>query len=344
MKSLVEDELVLRSYLLGYLSPEEQVRIEERLFLETDYFRQLEDAEDALIDDYLTGDLSPDDKQRFHNFFLSKPERYETLRIAIALRKYISKNVVTASPASDNETRTTARSKSLFLPFLHLNRPVLRFSLVAALLLITLGGLWVVVKVLRKPSASAPSQAQRQSQQEGKTKEGPPVNAQPDGAVNSNTNTQREQYQYAEQQPPKNGNDVVANVQKQKNPKRPGKDSTQEPSALYSVLLLPGGPVRDGGEVNTLTIPPKADFVNLRLALIGDTNYRSYQARLKTVNDSTLLTRIGLEATVMPSEKSVSFSVPTQLLSQQKYRIELLGVTANGKLREINVYSFQVKR
>ncbi|MBV9211645.1 MAG: hypothetical protein JOZ52_13485, partial [Acidobacteria bacterium] len=88
MKLLEEDDLTFRKYLLEELSPEEQSEVEERLFLNAESFQQLEMVEDELIDDYVYGELSPRERERFDNIFLTTPERRESLRVAQALSRY----------------------------------------------------------------------------------------------------------------------------------------------------------------------------------------------------------------------------------------------------------------
>ena len=55
MKYSLEEELILKRFLLGELSPSEQSDIEERLFADPQYFSQFRAAEDDLIDEYLYG-------------------------------------------------------------------------------------------------------------------------------------------------------------------------------------------------------------------------------------------------------------------------------------------------
>src|SRR2546430_17616810 len=69
------DEAVLRHYLLGKLSEDEQSGVEERLFATEEYGEQLSLAEDDLIDSYVRGELSGRESERFEAHFLSSPRR-----------------------------------------------------------------------------------------------------------------------------------------------------------------------------------------------------------------------------------------------------------------------------
>ena len=84
------DEKVIRKHLLGSLTEEELSRAEERLLADDDYFELLTIMEEELIDDYISGDLTDEDRKQFEAHFLSTPERREKLRFAQTLKEYIS--------------------------------------------------------------------------------------------------------------------------------------------------------------------------------------------------------------------------------------------------------------
>src|SRR5438270_7969513 len=90
MSPHVENNQEIREYLLGGL-PEEVLRpVEERLLPEDGFIEELRLAEEELIDDYVGGQLSPDERQMFEQHFLSAPERQRQLRFARALSLYVS--------------------------------------------------------------------------------------------------------------------------------------------------------------------------------------------------------------------------------------------------------------
>ena len=78
MKQDPEQESQLRRYLLGELRLEEQVLIEQRLFLDRDYAELAQGVEDDLIDDYVHDDLTPVERQEFETHFLSIPQDLHT--------------------------------------------------------------------------------------------------------------------------------------------------------------------------------------------------------------------------------------------------------------------------
>src|SRR5438552_4138214 len=130
----LENDSMIKRYLLGELTQEGQQQIEERLLRDSDYFEHLQLCEDELVDEYVRGGLPPDEQRRFDDHFLSTPERHEKLRFARALRRYVSA-AVEAEPAT-----TAQRTRLQFLSAsLRGRHPVMAYSLAAALLLV-LGG------------------------------------------------------------------------------------------------------------------------------------------------------------------------------------------------------------
>src|SRR5580765_4200045 len=82
MPSEPMDELLLVKYLLGDLSQEEQVQVEDRAFADPDYLVMLQAVEVDLIDAYVNGDLSPAERRGFERQFLVSPERRKKVAFA----------------------------------------------------------------------------------------------------------------------------------------------------------------------------------------------------------------------------------------------------------------------
>ena len=83
-----EDEILLRHYLLGQASAEEQRTIEQRLLSDQDYFDQLLRFEEELTDEYARGEMESPDREKFEGHFLNSPERRESLAFSQALTRY----------------------------------------------------------------------------------------------------------------------------------------------------------------------------------------------------------------------------------------------------------------
>jgi tetratricopeptide (TPR) repeat protein len=60
----------LKRFLLGDVTSEEEAQLEDRLFDDRDFVHQLAVAEEELIDDYLRGRLTDDERNRFESHFM----------------------------------------------------------------------------------------------------------------------------------------------------------------------------------------------------------------------------------------------------------------------------------
>jgi tetratricopeptide (TPR) repeat protein len=91
MEQKPDNQERLFQYLLGKLSEEEMLSLEDSYFFDNGSFDELQAAERELIDLYLEGGLSKDQVYQFEHFFLSTPERQEKLSFARALKRYTPK-------------------------------------------------------------------------------------------------------------------------------------------------------------------------------------------------------------------------------------------------------------
>jgi hypothetical protein len=95
-------EKTCRRFLLGIAPDDEQSRIEDSVLgggLDASY---LLDAEDGLIDDYLLGTLTPEERNGFTTHFLSTNERRQRLAFAAALIEYAQKQPDEELPVRPN--------------------------------------------------------------------------------------------------------------------------------------------------------------------------------------------------------------------------------------------------
>jgi hypothetical protein len=74
-----------RAYLLDALDGSEKDAVENTLFTDDAYLAAIEDAEEQLIEEYLRGTLSPNERTRFEEHFLASPRRRHNLELTRAL-------------------------------------------------------------------------------------------------------------------------------------------------------------------------------------------------------------------------------------------------------------------
>src|SRR5262245_51626244 len=105
----IEDERLIRQYLLGALSEEGQAKVQDRLLCDREFFNRLVVEENELMDDYLRGALTEEREEKFKSYFLAAPERRQKLRFAKALKKRISEEA-----QSGRGIKQSPRRKHLF--------------------------------------------------------------------------------------------------------------------------------------------------------------------------------------------------------------------------------------
>ena len=103
IKTMQTEETVqgeVRRWLLGLLPQAESQSLEERFITDAALYEELFIIEDELIDDYLTGKLTVDERAAFESYFMNSTERQKQFRVANALRAFIddSKQPIAKQP------------------------------------------------------------------------------------------------------------------------------------------------------------------------------------------------------------------------------------------------------
>ncbi len=323
MKLNLEDDFAIKRYLLGELTEEDQQQLEERLLTENEYFERLQLIEDELVDEYLGGGLSPAEREKFDSHFLSTPERYQKLRIASALRRYVSAAALVEEPEPVRSAPPPTSPWQLLKAFLWGQNPVLGYFLAAALLLIVLGGTWSMV-----------SSRRLQNQLEW-------VKAQ------QSTSEQELQRQLGEQRA--RGGQLAEELEREKHQravleeeKRSLITSLHErlgPSTL-SLALTPGL-VRGTETTKKLSIPSSGSLIRFELQSPGD-DFKSYTASLHNDEGDEIVTRYKLKARPMRGSTVVVMNVTSEDVPQGDYYVQLSGITDSGKIEELDKYFFRI--
>ncbi len=91
MREQALDEVRARQFLLGELPPEEEGQIQELAFQDCDTFAFLESVENDLIDEFIQGDLSSEEEERFESHFLSQPGSRNNLKTSQVLQRHLDR-------------------------------------------------------------------------------------------------------------------------------------------------------------------------------------------------------------------------------------------------------------
>lgn len=133
MPENAEDQDLIRCYLLGDLSDKAKMReIEENLLTDDEFAEKLEIAENALVEEYIDGELTNSDRQLFTEFFLASPERKQKLRLTRNLRKYAAGT----KPVKEASEKKIGFWDWLFLP------ATVRFAALALVFFGAVFGVW----------------------------------------------------------------------------------------------------------------------------------------------------------------------------------------------------------
>jgi hypothetical protein len=136
----------IERYLLGRLPDRERAPTESSLFEDEAFYEEVREVEDTLIDRYMAGELSPDDREAFERHFANSPSRRERIAFArtLATAPVLPEGVHAAAgaPSGVSPARLDARVRI----------PRAAWTAVAATLL--MGALWLAG---RGPFRQAPS-------------------------------------------------------------------------------------------------------------------------------------------------------------------------------------------
>ncbi len=315
MNRTAEEQLLL-NYLLGDLPDEERERVEERMFADDEFYEQIEAMKAELADDYARGELSSRERARYESRFLTSTNGRERLAFARAMARAFDE-----APATASEKRLWRDS---VLAFFSLRAPALQFSLAAALLLLALGGGWLLWQNRNLRSQLDQAQAEQSRLQR--------------------------QTEFANEQQRARGNELAAaldreRAEREKLQKELDQARAQQPplaSPAFVSFLLSPGLIRGRGEPEKLLIPPTARQIRLRLDTGGDDDYRSFRAELRTMRGALIRSRDGLSKRATASGSVVPLTVAADALSPGEYELTLKGVTRRGDERDIGYYYFNI--
>lgn len=108
------DKQEMRSYLLGSLEAGHRAALEESILCDPGIYEELSVVEEELIDEYITNNLSPSERQQFETRFLITAERQKQLRFGRLLRRYLNSQPDVVPP--DDIPATSVRQDEIHAP------------------------------------------------------------------------------------------------------------------------------------------------------------------------------------------------------------------------------------
>jgi hypothetical protein len=309
MEIKAKSEMILRDYLLGNVTSQQQEEVELWLMSDPDAYDLLEAAEDDLVDDALAGRLTERNLSLFNSHFLAAPERHRKMQFGRSFKRAIDARQHAARAAHTVERGAPARVGWLDL----LRQPAVAFASMGLIVLLLIGTGWSVYKVFQL------------QQQLGSTTQELASTARD----RDDLKRRLDQSQTAAQ-----------SLQEQVRALEATKSS--ETPVLLAVNLMPGL-TRSSSDISTVNVAAKTNVVRFSLTLLDD-NFPTYRASLRNADDRELLSRDKLAATATRDGKAVVFTIPAETLSAGDYSFSLQGVPVSGTPENAARYSFRVSR
>ncbi len=314
------EELASR-YLLGSLSENEAMTLEEQILSDDGVFENLEIAEDEVIDRYVRDDLSAEERRRVREMILNSPRLAERVEIARILTTRVP-----SRPAEAVRAEKKTSWWHLFLPTPQM-APAMRLVAVAPLALLLLTSVLLVL-VWNRHSADAQRWARAEQQLSQLQKEIADQNAKSSGLETALTQTQQEK---AEQEK------LLADLQRQLAEQR-----GQTPS-IFSFFINPGVGTRGGGDAAaSLRIPPESNEIDLQLN-VESGDYPQYEATLQDANLNPISKPSRLRPIRRGNRKFISLKVPIRLVRPgSSYSVHVDGLNSENVREDFSDYPFRV--
>lgn len=327
---LHKDELIAR-YLLGDLTEEQQIEIEDRAFLDQDYRQNITAVENDLIDEYVRRELPETQRRQFEHLFLTSADRRRRIDFARALSTVVNEAEVTEKESQPAFVISRAGWRESLSAFLQGLTPAARFSMAIASLLLVAFAAWLVTQSVRQRSQLARLESDQQSRQNKQQDLERQIDAE--RKRNEQLVAQLEQEKQQRQQ----SDELINQIQ------REAEDSTQQPSrnTILSLALLPGIS-RTGSGRPKLLLLESARLVQLQIGIEPEEQYTRFRVELGTGDGRTVWTRDNLSARTTRSGKTIGLTLPAKVLSAGRYELALKGVTDKGTAEDVGYYYFEV--
>ena len=319
MKNKTDDEELMSKYLLGDLSEDDRLQVEERFLRDPAYLEQLQALEAELNDDYVRGELTEREREQFAQRSSASPEWRRRVGFAKALITGDESATATTAPAKVSPA-PPPRWRSL-LPQLRLPKPALTWALAAAFLVMSAAGSWLVLETSRLRAQLEQMQAERKAGEQ---------------------QAQALRQQAAEQRA--RNDQLAAQLQREQDQQRQWLAEAGRPQPHLLSFILAPGLGRGADESTKLLVPPEVQTVRLRLYLEGAGEYQSYRAELHTSADKLIWSRDRLRAQPIRTGKAVVLSLPASLLTTGEYEVRLKGAVSREQIEEIGDYFFSVSK
>jgi len=333
-----ETEELIARFLSGQLSEEERIAVEERFLADDDYFAQFLVMEDSLVDDYVLGRLTDEERKNADLLLQSSLVEKREVRFTKDLVASLRRAREAKEERQRRKKKRTLDDGEIVVPktspwlqsqvSLNLIARGLRglpkaFSATAGLVLLVLvgGSIYVVFHYWRQSRELLDQRA----------------------ALERNVQEVHEQLSREIQDSSELGKrlDLESKMRTQAE-EALALSRNREPASVASVVLLPTIFERGGGS-KIVSLNANANLLRLVLEVPATPPYRTYNVLMETFDRRVVWSRNSIPASQIKQNK-LSFVLSSSLFPYDDYRIELLGVSENGDSRLVADYAFKVRK
>jgi hypothetical protein len=321
------DEKQMVRFLLGDLSEESRLKLEDRFFKEDRFYQELLAIQEELADDYVQDKLSASERAQFEKHFLRSARRRERVEFAAAFSEALSRPESLA-PVLQFKTPWW---QSL-LAFVRPQRAGMVWGGAVVAFVLVIGTVWLAVEN-RRLSGSLEQARQEQGAANDRIRTSEAEAAQRERELKEELAALREQGGELET--------MIQQKQRELEALRRSKRATeaQPTSSQIAAFILAPGLTRGTDEPEKVIIPSGVESVQLQLDLEREEDYPSYLAEVRTARGNLAWSKGGLTVHQTSYGHAVTVKIPARLLSTGEYEVGLKGVR-KGKLEAIGYYYF----
>ena len=309
-----DEERLIKRYLLGDLSEEEKLRVEERFFTNRDFYEQILAVENELKYDYGQGHLSGQERQLFESRFLKSPEGQRRAEMSGVLLKEIAE----ATPLVDRAA--SAGWFNRLATAFRFHNSTIQYALVTLALVLAATTAWFIYRTVHLRADLERSEATRANEEEQMER------------------LLTEERSRSEQ--------LSQELERERNKPGSSPDTAEKPPLLGTIasITLTPGIERDGGKVKKLRLAPEVEQLRIQLDVRAEGQYESFRASLQTADGEEIWSRARLKAKRTPSGRFIFLTIDPSVLAPGDYVIILKGTAADHSVEEAGDYYLTILR
>lgn len=298
-------------FLMGELSENERLDVEERFLNDNEFFEEILAAEDALVDQHLLGLLSEEETTRAKFLLESGREQRRNVEFTRELIALLRQSGLSEKPRATTAPISVGRFK---------NMPRIPYGVSIGLTVIVLFlGSWIVYLHFKERNTEAKRIAAERSNNE----------------TIKDLNQEREKSRLLAQE-----------LERERQERLKTEDLLVQslpgqPPKITSLLLTPTTFERES-ESNIKTLRATTERIRLQLAVNEGAQYDRYSLLITTFSGNKIWSSDSLRANQIRHGKLV-VTFPGSLFTYEDYKLELKGLSESGEFMHIADYTFKVR-